>query len=157
MIICIYIFNISEICHKQMSYTYVMWYFYIVSYACLKFPPVFFEGESSFGKCVKYTQDSMLCLTAVSAAVMVSLKPQPTFGCRNGRGITITLQKPFIIYIYICMYKTLGNATSSQVPQATKVPYTPIHNKVATQSTNRDPGWSKLLWHTANKQNLRQV
>ena len=55
------------------------------------------------------------------------------------------------------MYKTLGNATSSQVPQATKVPYTPIHNKVATQSTNRDPGWSKLLWHTANKQNLRQV
>ena len=79
-----------------MSYTYVMWYFYIVSYARLKFPPVFFKGESSFGKCVKYTQDSMLCLTAVSAAVMVSLKPQPTFGCRNGRGITITLQKPFI-------------------------------------------------------------
>ena len=138
-------------------------YFYIVSYACLKFPPVFFEGESSFGKCIKYTQDSMLCLTAVSAAVMVSLKPQPTFGCRNGRGITITLQKQYIIYIYIYIYiyKTLavelGNATSSQVPQATKVPYTPIHNKVATQSTNRDPGWSKLLWHTANKQNLRQV
>ena len=79
-------------------------YFYIVSYACLKFPPVFFEGESSFGKCIKYTQDSMLCLTAVSAAVMVSLKPQPTFGCRNGRGITITLQKQYIIYIYTYIY-----------------------------------------------------
>ena len=86
---------------------------------------------------------------------MVPLKPQPMFGFRNGRGVTRTLQKQSskarLRYI---LAVELGKTTSS-VLQATKVPYTTIHNKVATRSTDRDHPDGPSYCGAANKRNLR--